>query len=537
MSNLAISSLFDVTGRKALVTGGGSGLGEMMATALVANGAHVYIASRKEKQLKEVSEKLTKMGPGRCVFPSKMTAYGLSNGGDAKLAKAHPMGRVGTAEDISGLLLFFVGRSGAHVTGAHVAIDGGALISGRVTGGASTEGSPSGSPHSPQSTSSSGTTAPPHERNSPRSGVTLPSISLFTSTLRPPFPVVSPQFQHGEWQGGRPPSADSTSPPTNVRAPVSGARGVGDGYTAERQGFEQNAGARSAQHAAYPEGPKRHSPPPTAAPSPPAHLAPIPYYNHKAAEKHAPAVTVEQVKKTICTACGTSVTPLWRRDPEGKTICNACGLYQKNRRAPKTVNLTAAPRPASPPVASTSSQQSQQPQHPWTPAHTSRPNASDPVAFKGWASAVHHGPNPSEQQLPRSTPEPSSRTYPPPSPSSSNLPPASLAASRAAADSKAKDKGGSCPGGGVCNGQGGQSCCQGCPAFNNRVMYSSTGSAKAEVDEPKAGRSANDDAAVALSDGEVTAMECFNCQTRELTPFQSFRWRDNRGEVKRRDDP
>jgi short-subunit dehydrogenase involved in D-alanine esterification of teichoic acids len=37
-----------------LITGGGSGIGEMMATGLVQNGAKVIIASRKEKQLKEV---------------------------------------------------------------------------------------------------------------------------------------------------------------------------------------------------------------------------------------------------------------------------------------------------------------------------------------------------------------------------------------------------------------------------------------------------------------------------------------------------
>lgn len=43
-----------VIGKVALVTGGGSGLGSMMAAALVQNGARVYIASRKEKQLKEV---------------------------------------------------------------------------------------------------------------------------------------------------------------------------------------------------------------------------------------------------------------------------------------------------------------------------------------------------------------------------------------------------------------------------------------------------------------------------------------------------
>jgi NADP-dependent 3-hydroxy acid dehydrogenase YdfG len=38
----------------ALITGGGSGVGAMIATAFVQNGAKVYIASRKEAQLKEV---------------------------------------------------------------------------------------------------------------------------------------------------------------------------------------------------------------------------------------------------------------------------------------------------------------------------------------------------------------------------------------------------------------------------------------------------------------------------------------------------
>ena len=62
----------------------------MAATALVQNGAHVIIASRKEPQLKEVSEALTKAGPGRCQYI--IADVGTKAGCDALADKVKALG-------------------------------------------------------------------------------------------------------------------------------------------------------------------------------------------------------------------------------------------------------------------------------------------------------------------------------------------------------------------------------------------------------------------------------------------------------------
>ncbi|KAK4237742.1 hypothetical protein C8A03DRAFT_44421 [Achaetomium macrosporum] len=117
----------------------------------------------------------------------------------------------------------------------------------------------------------------------------------------------------------------------------------------------------------------------------------------------------------VCSNCGTTRTPLWRRSPQGETICNACGLYLKARNAARPINLKRAPN-----VAADGARQS-------------------PVKLSPKA------------QVP--------------------LLPNAPAATYVAAD---QTPSGTCPGGGKCNGTGGAEGCNGCPAYNNRLSKSAS---------------------------------------------------------------
>lgn len=57
-----MNSLFSVEGKVALVTGGSSGIGEMIARGLVQAGARVYIASRKQDVCEKVAAELSEHG-------------------------------------------------------------------------------------------------------------------------------------------------------------------------------------------------------------------------------------------------------------------------------------------------------------------------------------------------------------------------------------------------------------------------------------------------------------------------------------------
>ena len=62
-----MKNLFSVEGKVAVVTGGSRGIGEMIAAGYLANGAKVYISSRKAAACDATAERLMKEFGGECI--------------------------------------------------------------------------------------------------------------------------------------------------------------------------------------------------------------------------------------------------------------------------------------------------------------------------------------------------------------------------------------------------------------------------------------------------------------------------------------
>ncbi|MCB1014051.1 MAG: SDR family oxidoreductase [Acidimicrobiales bacterium] len=66
-TDLSVPSLFSVAGKTVLVTGGSRGIGEMIAAGFLANGATVYISSRKADACDATAARLADTYGGTCV--------------------------------------------------------------------------------------------------------------------------------------------------------------------------------------------------------------------------------------------------------------------------------------------------------------------------------------------------------------------------------------------------------------------------------------------------------------------------------------
>lgn len=88
-ASLDIRSLFDVRGKVALVTGGSSGIGQMIATTFAANGVRVYITGRKPDRLAAAVEEIGKHG--ECLpLPGDLTRMDEIDRIAAQLAEREP---------------------------------------------------------------------------------------------------------------------------------------------------------------------------------------------------------------------------------------------------------------------------------------------------------------------------------------------------------------------------------------------------------------------------------------------------------------
>jgi 2-deoxy-D-gluconate 3-dehydrogenase len=64
---MKINNLFSVEGKVAVVTGGSRGIGEMITSGLLANGAKVYISARKAPALIEKAKELSALYDAECI--------------------------------------------------------------------------------------------------------------------------------------------------------------------------------------------------------------------------------------------------------------------------------------------------------------------------------------------------------------------------------------------------------------------------------------------------------------------------------------
>lgn len=261
-------------------------------------------------------------------------------------------------------------------------------------------------------------------------------------------------------------------------------------------------------------------------------------HNHHPANGHSPNGTSsnhntngaangqQQQSSPVCSNCGTTNTPLWRRDGDGKLICNACGLYLKARHMPRPPSLARTPTP--------NRQHQHQHQNAMSQSQAKRAdnNQNSSSATSSPRQTDNHGQNQisKERDFAKDGAGKSPRASVRSAPQSPTQPPKHAPAAHA--DSH---HGGTCPGDGRCDGTGGSSACSGCPTYNNAInsRVAEDAAAAAAIPPPPSPKAATppppppqQDApaspgrqgGVTKGRGPVGALACANCGT-STTPL------------------
>lgn len=221
----------------------------------------------------------------------------------------------------------------------------------------------------------------------------------------------------------------------------------------------------------------------------------------------------------VCSNCGTSQTPLWRRAPDGSTICNACGLYLKARNTQRPVKNKKASNNNFDDTNHAATTITNVNNNNTTNKHNNTESVLDPTT-------VDTATNP-----PNDAPSSARKT-------DSNGDSGVATPVKNAGSSSCSGEG-TCPGDGHCNGTGGSLACSGCPALNNRLAKAShtnhshnhnntvnATSPSSNVTSPAGGDGstspANSNTSFIIkngSDGEdLTNVACQNCGT-TITPL------------------